>query len=109
MASLLDLYQSSAPPQSWGMADINLQEASIGAEAGTQSARLKRNFTQYDLPDLMNSQAARGAFYSSATQNKSSRLQTGFDESQDDITRQLGFRLADLGTRKVGITTGTGF
>lgn len=109
MASLLDLYQSSAPPQSWGMADINLQEATLGAEAGTQSARLKRNFTQYDLPDLMSNQAARGAFHSSATQRKASRLQTAHNESQEDITRQLGFRLSDLANRKVAVTTGGGF
>lgn len=105
----MDLYQTTGQPMSWGMADIGLRETTAGAAAGTQSARLQRDFTQYDLPDLVNNQAARGAFQSSATQRKAGRLQTAHDEGQDDITRGLGFTLADLANRKVGITTGAGF
>lgn len=109
MASLLDLYQSSGPPQSWGLADIGLQESALNTEGGVQTQRLNRNFTQYDLPDLVNQQAARGAFYSGATQNKVGRLQTAENEAVGDIGRQLGFRLSDLANKKVGVTTGGQF
>jgi hypothetical protein len=106
MASLLDLYQSSGPPQSWGQADINLQTGALNTQAGEQVRRLNRNFSQYDLPDLVNSQAARGAFYSSATTNKTNRLQTAQNEAVGDIGSQLGFRLSDLANKGNALASG---
>lgn len=110
MASLLDLYQNpGGAPMSWQMAPLQQNEAQIGAELGEGMRRLQRNFSEYDLPDLVNSQAARGAFFSSATQNKAKRLQTGMVEGGADMTRRAGISLGDLAQRKVGVTTGAGF
>lgn len=106
MASLLDLYQSSGSPQSWGQADINLMTGSLNTQAGEQTRRLNRNFADYDLPDLMNNQAARGAFMSGATGRKAGRLQTAQNEAVGDIGNQLGFKLSDLANKSNALASG---
>lgn len=109
MASLLDLYNSGGTNAPWALADIGLRETQLNTEAGEQIRRIGRNFSEYDLPDLVNSQAARGAFHSSATRNKTQRLQTARDESVGDIGRNLGFSLSDLANKRVAATTGGQF
>lgn len=123
MATLSDLAAVYAPPPPAGftLASIGIagQQAANGAavgrertqrnfgfasaDAGQAKQRTIRNFNQFDLPDLMSSQAARGAFHSSATTNKTNRLRTGMNDSLADIGTGLerqrvgaGDQLADI-------------
>lgn len=112
MASLSQWQQNTfqqQSPMSWQLAPILQQEAMIGANLGESTRRLQRDFTQYDLPDLVSNQAARGAFHSGATRRKTGRLYDSMVESGGDLARNAAYSLAGLGQRKVGVTTGGGF
>lgn len=123
MATLSDLAAVYAPPPPAGftLAGIEIagQQAAASAAVGRERTqrnfgfatadanqakqRAQRNFSQFDLPDLISGQAARGAFRSSATSRKTNRLQTGLNDSLADIGLNLdrqrvgaGDQLADI-------------
>lgn len=115
MASLSDLsaiYAPSAPP-GFTLADIELAGTQAQNEADISSERILRNFGQFQLPDLLSSQAARGAFQSSATDNKALALTTGAADQLTDIQFGLGQTQANLASNallaQTGITLGGGY
>jgi hypothetical protein len=99
MASLSDLqgvYQPDSQETGFRLADIERagQQAATGAEIGRE--RLLRNFSKFDLPNLLSAQGARGAFRSSATGNKREQLATGVQDQLGDIELGLANTQADL-------------
>lgn len=87
MPSLADLgtvFGQSAPA-GFTLADTAIQSGLGQAQADFQTGLVKRNLSQFDLPDLMNSQAARGALRTSATDNKAFRLATGAQDQLSSI------------------------
>lgn len=109
MASLSDLasvYNTQAPA-GFNLANIALSGSLNKAQSELARTRLLRNFTQFDLPDLLSGQAARGAFGSSATRDKVLRLGTGAADTLGDIAFGSGSAQARLGAN--ALLTGTGF
>lgn len=112
MASLADLLSSFAPKQPVApvLANIRLQGQHAKTNAGIARQRLLRNFNQFDLPDLLSSQAARGAFASSATENKRTKLATGVGDELSDVALGLAQTQAQLAANallaKSGISLG---
>lgn len=108
MASLADLMNVTAPaePAGFKLADIELagtfgaQDAAIGRE------RVLRNFNQFDLPDLLGSQAARGAYYTTATDNKRARLATSAGDQLSNIQMALARQQAGLASNALLAQTG---
>ena len=126
MATLADLAAVYAPPPPAGFALANIElarqqagaNAAIGRErtlrnfgfaqtdAGTARDRVQRNFSKFDLPDLISGQAARGALHSSATARKRDRLQTGMNDSLADIGLGLERQRIGAGDQLADIETG---
>lgn len=105
LADLMDIYQP-APPAGFQLANIDLQSTLAKNQAGVNQERVLRNFKQFDLPDLLGAQAARGAFYSSATQNKRNRLATGAGDQITDIQFGLANTQARLASNALLAQTG---
>lgn len=109
MATLADfqaLYQPSAPPAGFSLAGLSLDAGLASAQSGVNQGRILRNFGEFDLPDLVSSQAARGAFYSGATSNKTNRLATRASDALADQQLDLGPILARLAANSVLAQTG---
>lgn len=109
MASLSDLasvYAPEGPETGFRLADIEQASNSLTNNAAIGRERTLRNFNQFDLPDLLSSQAARGAFNSSATDHKRSRLATGAADTLTDIDLGLASARANLATNALLAQTG---
>lgn len=109
MASLLDLaaiYAPSGPETGFRLADIEQATNVLNNNAGIATERTIRNHSQFDLPDLLGSQAARGAFSSSATDRKRSALVAGTGDRLSDIELGLANAKANLATNGLLAQTG---
>lgn len=112
MASLADLQTIYTPntPAGFRLADLEVKGHLAQAQAGIARERVLRNYHQFDLPGLLGSQAARGAFHSSATQQKQQQLATGAADTLTDIQFALGQQQANLSANallaKTGISLG---
>ena len=108
MASLADLQSvyAPAPPTGFTLADIEVQGQLAAGQAGIGRERVLRNFNKYDLPDLLSSQAARGAYNTSATEDKRERLATGAGDQLTDIEYALAQRQAELAANGLLAKTG---
>jgi hypothetical protein len=109
VASLSDLAAFYAPPareSGFKMADIELATNLINNQAGVSNERILRNFGQFDLPDMLGSQASRGAFHSSATEDKRRRLQVGAGDQLADVELGLAEAKANLATNGLLAQTG---
>lgn len=109
MASLAELSQVYAPTRQeagFSLADIELQSQASKNAAAINSERLLRNYNRFDLPALLGSQAARGAFYSSATANKRQQLSTGVGDQLSDIQYALANQQARLASNALLAQTG---
>lgn len=102
MASLMDFYRpaSSAPN---GLAESGtVTNAGYAAEdAGLRQSLAKRQFESRTLPDLVNRQASRGAYHSSATGNALDRAREDYTVDQADTSRMLQRTMADLSRRRI--------
>lgn len=78
------------------LADIERQQQEATANAGIQTERLLRNFNRFDLPNLLSSQAAKGAYGSSATANKREALTMGVGDQVTDVEMGLAQTQAKL-------------
>lgn len=110
MASLADLtgtFAPQGPEAGFTLADLAVQGGVASAQAGLQKQRILRNFQQFDLPDLINAQAARGAFASGATGQKAARLVTGTSDRLADIDLALAPTLASIAANQQ--LAGSGF
>lgn len=83
MASLSDLTDLYAPeaPAGFNLANIALQRSSGQAAYDMARNRVMRDFGQFDLPDILSAQAARGALASGATRRKVNRAATGVSDT----------------------------
>lgn len=83
MATLSDLAALYEPetPTGFNLANTSLQRSQSQAGYDMARSQLLRNFNQFDLPDILNSQASRGAFASGATRRKVNRAATGLSDS----------------------------
>lgn len=113
MPSLSDLagvYAPSGPESGFLLAGIEQQRNEAVSGAGVSRERILRNYNRFDLPSMLSSQAARGAFNSSATENKQLRLATGAGDSLADVAMGLAnteSRLAsDALLAKTGVRVG---
>ncbi len=113
MASLGDLASVYAPvgqPAGFSLADIEIESQYSKDNAKLQSDRLLRNYSNFDLPAMLGSQAARGAFYSSGTTNRRSMLNSRLTDSLGDIQLNLAREQARLASNallaQTGITLG---
>lgn len=108
MASLADLVSVYAPstPAGFSLADIDIAGTQAQNTADIARSRLTRNFGTFDLPDLISSQAARGAFHSSATQNKVRRLATGTADQLSNVELGLADQRAILAANALLAQTG---
>ena len=109
MASLSDLsaiYSPPGPASGYKQADIAVATNVLNNQAGIGTERTLRNFNQFDLPDMLGGQAARGAFFSSGTEDKRSRLQAGAGDRLVDIELGLAEAKANLATNGLLAQTG---
>jgi hypothetical protein len=83
VATLSDLARLYEPetPAGFGLANTALQRSQGQAGYDMARSQLMRNFSQFDMPDILNSQAARGAFASGATRRKVNRAATGVTDT----------------------------
>lgn len=109
MASLLDLvsvYAPSGPEAGFVLADIERRKQVARDTAAIGSERITRDFTKFDLPELQGGQAARGAFNSSATLRKTSRLSNQAGDRLSDIAYGLANTEAELAANALLAQTG---
>jgi len=109
MASLSDLasvYNTQAPA-GFNLANLAVSGSLTKAQADLARTRVLRNFKDFDLPNLISSQAARGAFGSSATKRKVKMSATGAADTLGDIAFGSGGAQATNGAN--ALLTGTGF
>jgi hypothetical protein len=108
MASLTDLLNLYEPetPAGFNLANIALERAQSQAGYDMGRGQLMRNFTQFDLPDLISSQAGRGAFNTSATRNKANRMATGVTDSLAQLGLGYAPGQATLATNALLAQTG---
>lgn len=88
MASLADLGQiwNQQEPAGFSLADAAISGEYSAIDADTSRSRLLRDFGQFDLPDLLGAQGARGAYNTSATKDKVGRLSTQATDQLTDIS-----------------------
>ena len=107
MASLADYYSPpSGPPAGFSLAGLQTQQSQALEEGGIQQSRIMRNFSEYDLPDLINNQAAKGTFFSGTTGVKADRLRQGATDSFGDIGRTVSRTVANLASQGVLAASG---
>ena len=108
MPSLADLGSvfGTTDPAGFSLAQTAIQSGLTGAQAGFESGIVKRNLNQFDLPDLINSQAARGALRTSATANKANRLAVGAQDALSRIQLSSNPAQAQLATNALLAQTG---
>ena len=100
--SLLDLYApTNGTPAGFTMAGNALQRGQVTENQGITQGRLEEDLG-LSLMDLANSQAARGAFSSGATQRKGQGLGRQFGRSSGDLARGTAYSLASLGMSDIG-------
>lgn len=109
MASLSDLMAvfGSAPPAGFSLAETDIASTNNESMANIGRERVLRDFNKFQLPDLLGSQAARGAFHSSATRNKQDRLTTAVGDELGNI--QLGLANANAQLASNALLAQTGF
>lgn len=105
MASLMSL-SPSTPPLGFAMAGNSLAAADGAENAGVEQGRMLRNFSQYQLPDLTNRYASRGAFYSGMAGAAGDRLRQGVTDNIGDSNRGLSQLLARLNVNAIANTAG---
>jgi hypothetical protein len=96
----------STPPLGFTLADLNAQQTAATVDTGQKQQRTIRNFGQYDLPDVVNAQAAKGAAASSATHNKADRLRQFATDDIGDSELMLRRTLSGLATNGVLAASG---
>lgn len=102
MASLSDIWSPpEQPPLGFTLANLNTQQNQALEDTGIQQSRIIRNFSQFDLPDLVSSQAARGAFATSATHRKADRARQFATDGLGDSQRILSRVLTNLAQQGV--------
>ncbi len=101
MASLMDYYQASGPSGAFTQAGINQQAGEVSEDAGLAQTLMKRQFESRTLPDLINNQASRGAFHSSATSNALNRATEDYTGESADVSRLLQRELAGLSRNRI--------
>jgi len=101
MASLLDYYQPSGPSGAFAQAGINAQAGEVSEDAGLSQTLMKRQFETRTLPDLVNRQAGRGAFFSSASSNALNRAGEDYVTESSDVSRLLQRSLAGLSRQRI--------
>lgn len=108
MASLADLQSvfQTTRPAGFSLADIEVQGKLAAGRAGVQRERVLRDHNRFALPDLLTSQAARGAFYSSATDRKRQQLSLGAGDRLADIQFDLAAQQAGLAANALLAKTG---
>jgi hypothetical protein len=109
MASLADFAGIYGPetPAGFNLANIALQRSSGQAGYDLARDRIMRDFTRFDLPQLLSAQAARGALGSGATRRKVDRSATGVNDALTNLALQYGGDQARLGTDALLGITGT--
>lgn len=109
MASLLDLvevYAPKGPETGFVLADIERRQEVNKTTSGINRDRALRDYEKWDLPNLLGSQAARGAYNSSATINKRERAATGVSDKLFDITYNQANTEAELASNALLAQTG---
>lgn len=102
MASLADFYQPpSTTPQAFIDASTNQQSGDATANAGLQMSLAQRQYETRTLPDFVNSQAARGAFYSGATVRGLNRAEEDYTTQQGQTQLALSQTLATLSRNRI--------
>jgi hypothetical protein len=89
-------------PAGFKMANNALDRSQITAQMGIEPQRLEDDLLRYTLPELASSQAARGAFFSSATARKGEKAALGAQRGAEDLRRGGAFSLAKLGLGDIG-------
>jgi hypothetical protein len=96
-------------PAGFQLAENAEARAQITSQSGEQLRRLQSDFQNYEMPDLLSSQAARGAFYSGATQRKAQRASEQYLRNYGDIGTGTAYSLAKLGRADIAANTPGGF
>jgi hypothetical protein len=105
LSDLTSIYAPSGPEAGFVLGDIERRrtQAETGADIGKE--RILQNY-QYELPDLLGSQAAKGSYFSSATNRKRARLGQNAANQTADIDVGLANLKADLAAQALLAQTG---
>lgn len=105
MADLQTVF-GTPPPAGFSLAETDLQSTLATSQANVGRERVLRNFSKFNLPDLLSSQASRGAFRSSATNHKRDQLTAGAGDTLGDIQFGLANTNAQLASNALLAQTG---
>lgn len=105
MADLQTVF-GTPPPAGFTLAETDVQSTLSNSQANIGRERVLRNFGKFNLPDLLSSQASRGAFHSSATRNKHDKLTTAAGDQLSDIEFGLANTQAQLASNALLAQTG---
>jgi len=109
MASLADLAGIYGPetPAGFNLASNALARANSTQGYELNRDRILRDFTRFDLPQLLSAQAARGALGSGATRRKVDRSATSVADALTNLSLGYGGDQARYGTDALLGITGT--
>lgn len=106
MASLSSYWSAPSGNAAKSLADINLQGSDLASDAGLAQSRILRDYSQRNLPALVNREAAKGTFYGGGAGRRADMLKEDTADAYGDITRNLSRQMANL--RRSGIMAATG-
>lgn len=106
MSSLSDFYQAPTSNLPLTLANNDLAAGDATVDAGVSQQRLLRNYSERQLPDLVNGEAARGTFYGGQAGVRADQLKQDVGDQYGDTSRMLNRYLAN--TRRNGILAATG-
>lgn len=106
MATLSDFYQPAAVSPQFQVAEYNAQGTDATTNAGLTQSRLKNQFENRTLPQLVNNEAAKGTFLSGGAGVRADQSREDYQNASGDVGLQLRQTLADLARRRLYATLG---
>lgn len=101
--SLIDaVTPTDKTPGGFTMAGNALSRGQITSNLGTVQDRLTQDLNNWTLPGIADSQAARGATFSTATARKNTQAKQSYLRQYGDVGNQAAYSLAGLGLSDIG-------
>lgn len=108
MASLSDLANvfNQAPPSQFQLASTGVQSGLTARQAQRTRDRSVEDFGERFLPDMLDQQAARGAYATSATRNRASRASQDLSRGLTDLAAQGASGMSQAAVNSLLASTG---
>lgn len=100
MASYQAFYEPPPMIPGFFLGGLQQQEANLREDTALDLSRLYNQYTQRQLPQLINRQAARGTFYGGQARLRGDQLREDVGMQAAELQRQQARQLADIQRRR---------